>query len=243
MPTEAIPDPLAQPRSNRRRSRDHTVVAIAGGALVLAMVAAGAGWALRGASQPPMVAGSSQTAPAPLSAPTTAALTPAPDDRPPVVEQAPPVPPSPVAQKPAPVRTERVPAVREQAPPPVVAQAPQDVERARPVAVCQHCGVVESVRSVQKKGDAQGVGAVAGGVLGAVLGNQVGGGNGRTAMTVLGAVGGGMAGHEVEKRVRSETVYEVRVRMDNGTTRTITQHSAPAQGSRVTVDNNGVHAM
>jgi len=54
---------------------------------------------------------------------------------------------------------------------------------------------------------------------------------------------GGMAGHEVEKRVRSETVYEVRVRMDNGTTRTITQHSAPAQGSRVTVDNNGVHAM
>lgn len=239
MPTDALPnDPLAPPRSNRRRSRDHTVVAIAGGALVLAMVAAGAGWALRGASQPQMVAGSNQTTTAPA-----ASLTPAPDDRPPMVEQAPPVPPSPVAEKPAPVRTQPAPAVREQAPPPVMAQAPVETERSRPVAVCQHCGVVESVRSVQKKGDAQGVGAVAGGVLGAVLGNQVGGGNGRTAMTVLGAVGGGMAGNEVEKRMKAETVYEVRVRMDNGTTRTITQRSAPAQGSRVTVDNNGVHSM
>ena len=35
------------------------------------------------------------------------------------------------------------------------------------------------------------MGAVAGGVLGAVLGNQVGHGNGRAAATLLGAVGGG----------------------------------------------------
>ena len=64
-----------------------------------------------------------------------------------------------------------------------------------------------------------------------------------SSTTATGAVGGGMAGNEVEKRMKAETVYEVRVRMDNGTTRTITQRSAPTQGSRVTVDGNGVHSM
>ena len=59
-----------------------------------------------------------------------------------------------------------------------------------------------------------------GGVLGGVVGHQAGGGSGKTALTVLGAIGGGLAGHEVEKRVRSETVYDVHVRMEDGSTRT-----------------------
>lgn len=236
MSTEALPESPAPLRSGRRRSRDRTVVAIVGGALLIATVAAGAGWALRGASQPDLVAGSSQ-----VMAPS-AGLATAPDDRP-----QPMVPPSPPAlaqqpeDKPAPVRTERAPAARQ--PAPVVAQAPQPVERVAPPAVCETCGTVLSVRAVQRKGDAQGVGAVAGGVLGAVLGNQVGGGNGRTAMTVLGAVGGGVAGNEVEKRMRAETVYEVRVRMDNGGTRTVTQRHAPAEGARVRVDGDGVRNL
>lgn len=112
---------------------------------------------------------------------------------------------------------------------------------AKPAAeVCKHCGVVESVQAVTRKGEANGVGAVAGGVLGAVVGHQMGKGSGRDAMTVIGAVGGGLAGHEVEKRSKSTTVYAIRVRLDDGSTRTIEQSSAPATGARVVIEGNSV---
>jgi len=116
--------------------------------------------------------------------------------------------------------------------------ADKHVAAATPAAapVCADCGVVESVRSVKRKGQGTGLGAVAGGVVGAALGNQVGKGNGRSAMTVLGAVGGGVAGHEIEKQARSVTVHEVRVRMDDGSLRTFTQKTSPTPGARVTVD-------
>jgi outer membrane lipoprotein SlyB len=98
--------------------------------------------------------------------------------------------------------------------------------------------VVEGVREYQQKGKGTGLGVVAGGVAGAAVGNQFGHGNGKAAMTILGAIGGGMAGNEVEKRVKSETVYEVRVRMDDGSVRTLTQKTAPTPGTRVTVEGN-----
>ena len=65
----------------------------------------------------------------------------------------------------------------------------------RPAApvVCQSCGVVESVRQVQapvRDNSDHLIGTIAGGVAGGVVGNQFGGGNGKTALTVLGAVGG-----------------------------------------------------
>jgi len=117
--------------------------------------------------------------------------------------------------------------------------APAAAPPARQAAArCSHCGVVESVRAVQQKGQGTGVGAVAGGVVGGVIGNQFGRGDGRTAMTVLGAVGGGLAGNEIEKRARSETLYEVHVRMDDGSLRTLRQRSAPKPGARVVVEGN-----
>lgn len=123
-----------------------------------------------------------------------------------------------------------------------VAQAP--VERAKPPApTCQNCGVVESVQAVKVKGDGTGVGAVAGGVLGGVVGNQFGSGNGRAAMTVLGAVGGGVAGNEVEKHVKAKTVYSVRVRMDDGSLRTLQQAQAPATGARVQVEGSTLRGV
>ncbi|MGC8020840.1 glycine zipper 2TM domain-containing protein, partial [Salmonella enterica] len=64
-----------------------------------------------------------------------------------------------------------------------------------------------------------GVGIAGGAVVGGLLGNQIGGGTGRTLATIAGAVGGGYAGNEVEKNVRSTTSYVVDVRMDNGKTR------------------------
>ena len=122
-----------------------------------------------------------------------------------------------------------------------VAREPVKQAAAKPVAdVCKNCGVVESVRAITRKGEGSGVGAVAGGVLGAVVGNQMGKGTGRDAMTVIGAVGGGMAGHEVEKRSKSTTVYAIRVRLDDGSSRTIEQASAPATGARVVVQGNSV---
>jgi outer membrane lipoprotein SlyB len=112
---------------------------------------------------------------------------------------------------------------------PLVAAAP-----ARPP--CAVCGRVESVRPVQKRlQSTSGVGAVAGGVVGGLVGNQFGHGNGRAATTVLGAVGGGFAGNEIEKHVRTVTVYEVAVRMDNGTLRTAETKTAPPIGKPVTL--------
>lgn len=108
------------------------------------------------------------------------------------------------------------------------------------VPTCQNCGVVESVRTYQRKGEGSGVGAVAGGVVGAVVGNQFGKGNGRSAMTVIGAVGGGVAGNEIEKRSKSVTVTEVRVRMDDGTLRTFEPKVVPNAGDRVVVQGQSL---
>ena len=102
--------------------------------------------------------------------------------------------------------------------------------------VCPNCGTVESVRAVEQEGQGTGLGAVAGGVVGGLLGNQFGGGRGNTAMTVLGAVGGGVAGHQVEKKVRSETVYNVSVRMHDGSVSTYQQSQPFAVGTKVVVD-------
>jgi outer membrane lipoprotein SlyB len=116
------------------------------------------------------------------------------------------------------------------APVPVVAQ------------VCASCGSVEAVTPVTRttKPDGPGVGVIAGGVAGAVLGNQVGRGNGRAVATVLGAIGGGWAGNAIERNVRKETVYQVGVRMDDGSRRTIEVAQPPGVGSKVTVDGSTI---
>ncbi len=110
--------------------------------------------------------------------------------------------------------------------------------RTSPAALCANCGTVESVKAVQHKGEGTGLGAVAGGVLGGVVGHQIGGGNGKTAMTVIGAVGGGLAGHEVEKRARSTTGFDMQVRMQDGSTRTFQQSQSIAVGTQVVVEGN-----
>lgn len=110
----------------------------------------------------------------------------------------------------------------------------------RQVAVrCADCAVVESVRAVQKQGEATGLGAVGGGVVGGLLGNQVGKGHGRDAMTVIGAVGGAYAGHQIEKSARSTTQYQTTVRFEDGSVRTFTSAQAVSwqPGDRVRVVN------
>lgn len=94
-------------------------------------------------------------------------------------------------------------------------------------ASCADCGTVLSIRPVDVRGEGSYVGPIAGGVLGAVLGNQVGGGSGRKAATAVGAIGGAVLGREIERRRGSSTHYDVAVRMQDGTERTI---SVPERG-------------
>ena len=113
----------------------------------------------------------------------------------------------------------------------------------RSASVCATCGKVESVTAVKQKGEGTGLGVVGGAVVGGLLGSQVGGGSGKSVATVLGAVGGGVAGNEVEKRSRATTTYQVRVRMDDGSVRTVTQATAPAVGQKVTVEGSTLRAQ
>ncbi|MFZ6816713.1 glycine zipper 2TM domain-containing protein [Undibacterium sp. Ji22W] len=103
-------------------------------------------------------------------------------------------------------------------------------------SICNQCGIIESVHSIEQKAEkGSGVGAVAGAVLGGVLGHQVGGGNGKKLATVAGAVGGGYAGNEIEKSRNTHTVYEVKVKMENGEMRTFKPEQKPdwREGDRV----------
>ncbi len=77
-------------------------------------------------------------------------------------------------------------------------------------------------------------------MIGGLLGNQVGGGSGKTAATVLGAAGGAYAGNRVEKNMKKVTVYQMRVRMNDGSYRTIEQSNPVASGSRVVVEGNSL---
>jgi len=106
-------------------------------------------------------------------------------------------------------------------------------------------GVVDSIQVVQGNSTTgPGLGTVAGVVVGGLLGNQVGSGSGRAAATVAGAVGGGLVGNNIEGRTRAAGpgLYQIGVRLDNGTYQTITQESAAdlGVGSRVRIDGGRV---
>ena len=94
-------------------------------------------------------------------------------------------------------------------------------------ARCAECGVIESVSAIDAKGEGSGIGAVGGAVVGGLLGNQVGGGDGKKIMTAVGAVGGAVAGNEIEKRVKTTRSYEITVRFDDGSSRVISEADTP----------------
>lgn len=110
------------------------------------------------------------------------------------------------------------------------------------VSACASCGTVSAIREVDKKGEGTGLGAIGGAVVGGVLGNQIGRGSGRKIATVAGAAGGAYAGHQIEKGARSTKVWNVSVRMDDGTDRTIAVSSAPALavGDPVRIEGNNI---
>ncbi|MHB8471649.1 MAG: outer membrane lipoprotein [Gammaproteobacteria bacterium] len=111
-------------------------------------------------------------------------------------------------------------------------------------ARCANCGVIASIREINVPASTSGIGLVGGAVVGGLLGNQVGGGHGRDAATVVGAVGGAMAGNEIEKRRNTNTEYEITVRYDDGSTRRFHETSPPAwrPGDRVRVVDGAIRA-
>ena len=108
-------------------------------------------------------------------------------------------------------------------------------------AVCRECGVVVAINAVKVQGKTNGVGAVAGGVGGALVGNSIAGGRNRTLGGVAGAIGGGLLGNAIEKHERTTTVFDVNVRMDDGSLRTVRESTSPAVGEKVRVEADGLH--
>jgi outer membrane lipoprotein SlyB len=105
-------------------------------------------------------------------------------------------------------------------------------------------GTVESVREVVEQKDPSGLGMVAGGLIGGGLGSLVGGGTGRTVATVVGALGGGYVGNQLEKG-QTQVSYQIGVKYDDGSWVTIRQNSPTGLhiGDRVVVTDNGIQLL
>lgn len=73
-----------------------------------------------------------------------------------------------------------------------------------PREVCREVSVTRQ-RPVQDSNRI--AGTAVGAVVGGLLGNQVGGGNGKKIATVAGAVGGGYAGNQVQGRMQANDTY------------------------------------
>jgi outer membrane lipoprotein SlyB len=86
---------------------------------------------------------------------------------------------------------------------------------AQAAPACAECGRVLSVTVTEKAGEYSPLGVIAGGALGAVLGNQVGGGFGKDLATLAGAAGGAYAGKVIEEKIKTHKVWSVTVLYTN----------------------------
>lgn len=154
----------------------------------------------------------------------------------------------PVAKPRAPRKVEPV-VYREFAEEPRLAQVetlkPAQAEAQKPAVKPGHVGTVQSVREVTQAGEHSALGPIAGGVAGAVIGNQFGHGTGKKIMTVLGAAGGAYAGREIEKQARATKRWEIEVRLDSGRQETVLSEVAPPfnAGDRVRVVDGGLQPV
>jgi len=99
------------------------------------------------------------------------------------------------------------------------------------------------VREITHRAHGSGLGAAGGAVIGGLLGNQVGGGDGRKLATVAGAVGGAVVGNQVEGNMKATHSWEIRVRLDDGSARTFHRSSLDgySTGDRVKVVDGALH--
>ena len=105
-------------------------------------------------------------------------------------------------------------------------------------------GTVESIRQVDREKYAPGTGAVTGALIGGGLGSIAGQGWGKAAAVIVGAVGGGIVGNELQKN-QTELIWEIGIRYDDGGYGTITQAQSPGLriGDRVRVTDTGLELL
>ena len=104
-------------------------------------------------------------------------------------------------------------------------------------------GTITGIQPVTIEGKGNALGAVAGGAVGAAAGHTMGGGTGKTLTTILGAVGGAIAGSEVQKQAGTQKGLQLTIKLDDGQTVSVVQ-SANQQfyvGQRVRLISSGQH--
>lgn len=106
-------------------------------------------------------------------------------------------------------------------------------------ANCTDCGRVTAVTVAEKPGDSNAVGLIAGGVAGAVLGHQVGGGFGKDLATIAGAAGGAYAGKKIQENMNASQVWTVTVQYTDGRNGTFSFDQDPGLTVGTAVKNSG----
>lgn len=233
--------PLASssnPASGMVPTRGTSPALLVGAGLAAGVFAAAAGALVWQKVSTPAVLPVSAPAASAVVLPASAAVSVASVASAPVVAQAAsPVAPAPVHKAThKPVSKTHAPAAVTEAPAPSAPVTTAQTPPPAPVkAVCTNCGVVESVQEEKHKGHGTGMGAVAGGVVGGVVGNQFG-----KNSRIIGAIGGALLGHQIERDVRSTVDYRISVRMEDGSHQTVTQAQSVPVGTHVTVQNGAL---
>jgi len=106
--------------------------------------------------------------------------------------------------------------------------------------------VIEQIESTEiQSNHHRGVGAVVGGLAGLGLGSLIGDGNGRDVAMVLGAIGGAVAGNEVQKKHDTpQPGQQIIVRTTSGVLVSVIQpvDSGLYTGEKVYIEGNGENA-
>ncbi len=118
---------------------------------------------------------------------------------------------------------------------PVLAQTSGEIEIRQ--------GVVEQITTTQiASNHHRGVGAVIGGLGGLGIGSLIGGGTGRDVAMVVGAIGGALAGNEVQNKYdQPQQAQQVIVRVKGGVLVAVTQpvDARLKTGQRVYIEGSG----
>jgi outer membrane lipoprotein SlyB len=118
-----------------------------------------------------------------------------------------------------------------------------------PTTVGEHSlrlGTITSIQTVALENEGQlGLGAVLGAAAGGLLGHQIGSGSGQDVATVLGVIGGAVAGNVMQKKYPTQqSGQSITVRLDNGVSVVVTQQADPALriGDTVRIEGSGTDA-
>ncbi|WP_291993907.1 glycine zipper 2TM domain-containing protein [Candidatus Accumulibacter sp. ACC003] len=113
----------------------------------------------------------------------------------------------------------------------------------QPGAMDIRTGVIEQITAVElATNQHRGVGAVVGGLAGIGIGSLIGAGTGRDVAMVAGAIGGALAGNEVQKKYDKPVPgQQIIVRTASGVLVSITQplDANLRPGQRVYIEGNG----